>query len=125
MGVHDAAEVAYRQGLTLAPGDLSLMSNLASLYETEGEIEKAAYFLQRVRKHRNSNPYYLYSLAREQLANGDLAQAERYLEQAIARQAEEPRFYSLAAEIYDQRALPEKAELMRRKAESRREEVYL
>ncbi|WP_286876093.1 hypothetical protein [Marinimicrobium sp. UBA4509] len=125
MGVNGAAEVAYRQGLTLAPGDLSLMSNLASLYEAEGETDKAAYFLERVRKHRNSNPYYLYSLAREQLANGDLAQAERYLEQAIARQAEEPRFYALAAEIYDQRALPEKAELMRRKAESRREEVYL
>ena len=114
MGVHDAAEVAYRQGLMLAPEDLSLMSNLASLYEAEGETDKAAYFLERVRKHRNSNPYYLYSLAREQLANGDLAQAERYLEQAIARQAEEPRFYSLAAEIHDQRALPRRARRCRK-----------
>lgn len=125
MGVPDGAEVAYRQGLALSPADLSLMSNLASLYESEGESEKATYFLQRVQEHRNSNPYYLYSLARERLEKGDLAQAERYLEQAMARQTEEPRFYRLAAEIYDQRALPEKAEVMRRKAENRREEMYL
>ncbi len=125
MGEHEAAETAYLQGLTLAPGDLPLMSNLSSLYEARGEPEKAAHFLQRVREHRNSNPYYLYSLAQEQLAQGNVAQAERYLELAMARQNEDPRFYTLAAEIYEQRALPERAERMRRKAEQRREEMYL
>ncbi len=125
MGKVDAAEIAYAQGLRLARGDLPLMSNLSSLYEVRGEPEKAAYFLRQVREHRNSNPYYLYSLAQKALSQGNLAQAERHLEQAMARQTEEPRFYSLAAEIYDQRALPDKAEAMRRKAEQRREEMYL
>lgn len=125
MGENEAAEIAYLQGLTLAPGDLPLMSNLSSLYEARGEPGKASHFLQQVREHRNSNPYYLYSMAQEQLAQGNLKQAERYLERAIERQAEEPRFYTLAAEIYDQRALPDKAEAMRRKAERRREEMYL
>ncbi len=125
LGEEAAAEAAYAQGLRLAPGDLPLMSNLSSLYETRGEPDKADYFLQRVREHRNSNPYYLYSLAQKQLAEGNLVQAKRYLDKAIAQQSEEPRFYTLAAEIYDQRALPDKAEAMRRKAERRREEMYL
>lgn len=125
MGENAAAETAYLQGLTLAPGDLPLMSNLSSLYKARGEPEKAAYFFQLVREHRNSNPYYLYSLAQEQLAAGDLARAQRYLEQAMAKQAEDPRFYRLAAEIYDQRAQPVKADAMRRKAERRQEEMYL
>lgn len=119
------AEIAYLQGLTLSPSDLTLMSNLNGLYQATGEERKAAYFYQRAREHRNGNPYYLYSLAQEQLAEGNLVQAERYLKAAMERENQEPRFYTLAAEIYDRRALPDKAEAMREKAQRWKEEVYL
>lgn len=124
-GFHREAEMAYLNGLAQTPDDLTVMSNLATLYDTLGEREKSAYFLQRAREHRDNNPYYLYSMAREQLDKGDLVQAQRYLEQAMAKQGKEPRFYALAADIYDQRDLPEKAEAMRREAERRRGEMFL
>ncbi|WP_051235556.1 hypothetical protein [Marinimicrobium agarilyticum] len=119
------AEIAYLQGLALTPSDLTLMSNLNSLYQATGQEHRAAYFYQRAREHRNSNPYYLYSLAQEQLAGGNLVEAERYLKAAMNQESHEPRFYALAAEIYDRRELPEKADAMREKAQRWKEEVYL
>ncbi len=124
-GLQREAEIAYLQGLTLTPTDLTLMSNLSSLYQSSGDEEKADYFYQRARAHRNSNPYYLYSLAQDQLAEGNLAEAERYLKAAMDQEHQEPRFYTLAAEIYDRRELPDKAEAMREKAQRWKEEVYL
>ncbi|MGD8174730.1 hypothetical protein [Marinimicrobium sp. ARAG 43.8] len=43
------AELAYLQGLSLDLTDLTLMSNLDSLYRQRGDREKAAYFSQRRR----------------------------------------------------------------------------
>ncbi|WP_347332204.1 tetratricopeptide repeat protein [Marinimicrobium locisalis] len=119
------AETAYLQGLAQAPTDLTLMSNLSGLYQSAGEEEKAAYFYQRARAHRNGNPYYLYSLAQEQLAEGNLVEAERYVKAAMKQENQEPRFYTLAAEIYERRNLPDKAEAMREQAERWKGEVYL
>lgn len=119
------AEVAYLAGLSQAEDDLTVMSNLSTLYNKLGETEKADYFLERAREHRESNPYYLYFRAQEKLAEDDLRGALRLLKQAIEQQEREPRFYALAAEIHERNDQSAKAEQMRKKQKRFSEDLYL
>lgn len=124
-GHYHEAEMAYLQGLSLHPRDLTIMSNLSTLYSSLGETDKSQYFYRLVREHRSNNPYYLYAQAQAKLAEGDVRRAEALLNDAIRRQSKEPRFYGLAAEIYERRKQPEKAERMRREELRWSREVYL
>lgn len=119
------AETAYLHGLGMAPRDLTIMSNLTTLYETLGQQEKADYFARRVREHRNQNPYYIYTQAREALRAGFAQRAERLILKAIDKQKNEPRFYNLAADIYQFAGEPNKAESMRRRAEELKQDLFL
>lgn len=124
-GYPHQAELAYLAGLAQSPDDLTVMSNLSSLYKQLGETDKATYFLERAREHRESNPYYLYFRAQEKLAEKDLQGALGLLEQAIEQQEREPRFYELAAEIHERKNQSAKAEQMRRKQKRFSEDLYL
>jgi len=86
------AEACYLQALKASARDLVAMSNLARLYELQGDRGRAAAYQKRVVYHRMRNPYYRYSLAREALASGDLDVAIGHLRYAIRRRPKEDEF---------------------------------
>jgi Flp pilus assembly protein TadD len=93
----DHAEAACLQALRADGGDLVAMSNLASLYERQGDEERAAVFRKRVADHRHENPYYRFQLAREAFAAQDYDLAIRHLKYATRKKRNEDRFYFLLA----------------------------
>lgn len=124
-GLLAEAEVAYLQGLSLEPRDLSIVSNLQNVYSSLGDSTKAEYFRERARAYRDSNPYYLYALARDALEQDDVRRAEQWIGKAIALEDEEPRFYRLAAQIHRRQGQSEKAEAMDEKAREFRLQMFL
>ena len=94
------AERAYLQALDVDAFNLVAMSNLASLYEEQGLVERAAEYRDRVAAHRNRNPYYRFYLASEDFTNGDYGAAIGNLRYAIRKRDDEPRFYSLLSLSY-------------------------
>jgi Flp pilus assembly protein TadD len=94
------AEAAYLEALRADRSNLSVMSNLAELYESEGEAERAAGYRKRVIRHRMRNPYYRYQLAREAFESGDYDAAIRHLKYAVLEKQNEDRFYSLLSLCY-------------------------
>lgn len=109
------AEAAYLYGLKLDASDLTIISNLGGLYRTLGDKEKAEYYFRRAERHRAGNPYYQYSLANSELEGGNLHKALGLVRAAIRQQGDEPRFFQLAAVIYDQLDEPRQAAAMRDK----------
>lgn len=91
------AEAAYLQALKVDGGDLVAMSNLVRVYERQGDQERAAFYRDRVRDHRQRNPYYRYLLAREAFQAGDYDAAIGHLDYAIRKNRNEDRFSFLLA----------------------------
>ena len=91
------AEAAYLEALKVDGGDLVAMSNLARLYESRGDAERAAVYHSRVRDHRQRNPYYRYLLAREAFQAGDYDAAIGHLDYAVRKNRNEDRFLFLLA----------------------------
>lgn len=99
-GFKNFAEAAFLQALKTDGYNMVAMSNLASLYETEGRLELAQQYRERVRKHRRENPYYRYQLAREAFDAGDYETAIGHLEYAIGKNENEDTFYFLLSLCY-------------------------
>ncbi|MFV0277448.1 MAG: transglutaminase domain-containing protein [Parahaliea sp.] len=57
-GHYAAAERSYFQALQLDGNDRSAMNNLMVLYEHQGREGERAYWEERVRRYRQTNPYY-------------------------------------------------------------------
>ncbi|MGE5125317.1 MAG: tetratricopeptide repeat protein [Betaproteobacteria bacterium] len=89
------AEAACLQALRADEGDLVAMSNLASLYERQGDEARAVRYRSRVRDHRQRNPYYRFQLAREAFLARDYDAAIGHLTYAIRKKKNEDQFYYL------------------------------
>jgi Flp pilus assembly protein TadD len=99
-GQDAAAEAMYRQALELNPDSPSAMNNLAVLYFDRGELEESRRWEERVRKRRQTNPFYHYYLGELAEAAGDHEQAlEHYLD-AIDLQEDEAEFYFRVARLF-------------------------
>ncbi|PUA30117.1 MAG: hypothetical protein B0W54_06245 [Cellvibrio sp. 79] len=109
------AEAIYLHGLALNPRDYTIMHNLSGLYLEQGDKVKHKEYQQRVRQHRNANPYYMFKLAEELAQRNENDKALELLRKAIKKEKDEERFYRLAAEIYERTADSENAKLMRDK----------
>jgi Flp pilus assembly protein TadD len=99
-GHADHAEAAYLQALRVDKGDLLAMSNLASLYEQQGDEERASRYRDRVRDHRESNPYYRFQLAREAFLAHDYDAAISHLKYAVSQKKNEDQFCFLLGLSY-------------------------
>lgn len=99
-GLPTAAEAAYRQALAADGGDTVAMSNLAHLYELQGDVEQAAAFRRQVARHRNRNPYYRYQLARRAFEARDFDAAIRHLKAAVRTKPDEASFCRLLGRSY-------------------------
>lgn len=97
------AEAAWRHSLELAPREFVALSNLERLLRSTGRPAEADEFRRRLEQHRQQNPYYRYQLAQAAYAAQDYAGAIRHLRFAIARKANEDRFYALLGLAYVRR----------------------
>lgn len=118
MGHTDLAEAVYLKALSINQEDLTTLHNLTLLYTHTGREQDAEIYRQKVARYRNENPYYLYQLAIKSRDTGDLIAAKKFIEQALKKQKDDDRFYTLAAEIYLLDGNLPKADKMRAKAES-------
>lgn len=94
------AEAAYLMALKVDGKDMVAMSNLAGLYEQQGDEERAAIYRKRVTDHRRKNPYYRYQRARDAYVVGDYGAAISHLKYAIRKQTNEDEFYFLLGKCY-------------------------
>jgi Tfp pilus assembly protein PilF len=76
------------------------MSNLAGLYERQGDEKLAAAYRKRVINHRMQNPYYRYQRAREAFDAGSWDAAISHLRFAVRKKRNEDRFCDLMARCY-------------------------
>jgi Flp pilus assembly protein TadD len=113
------AEAAHLQALAGNPSDFVAMSNLASLYERQGDRARATAYREKVIVHRNRNPYYRFQLAREAFEKGDYDAAIDLVNDAIRKKRNEDQFYFLLGMSYLKKGDPKAA----RRWISRAEEV--
>jgi Flp pilus assembly protein TadD len=97
------AEAAFLQALKVNPEDYVAMSNLASLYESQGDLERASAMEKKVQRHRKQNPYYRFHLARDAFLDGDYDTAISHLKFAVRKRKQEDRFYFLMGLSYLQK----------------------
>ena len=94
------AEAAYLQALKADKDELVAMSNLAGLYERQGDEKLAAAYRKRVSNHRMQNPYYRYQRAREAFNAGNWDAAISHLRFAVRKKRNEDTFYDLMARCH-------------------------
>jgi tetratricopeptide (TPR) repeat protein len=95
----EAAEV-YDVALKINPNSNTALNNLSVLYSTIGDEDKANFYANKIRRHRNKNPYYHYQLSLQAQQLGDYEQAISHLKDAIKRKDSEVDFYYSMSEIY-------------------------
>lgn len=100
LGRPDEAEEAYLEAYRLDPSDVTPLSNLASLYASQGKDRKAARFERRVEKHRRRNPFYHYRLSLQASAAGRTKEAITHMRRAVRRGPEDPTLRARLAELY-------------------------
>ena len=91
----DFAIAAYHKALDLDKSHRPSLTNLASIYQSRGDAERAEYYARQVRRYQDQNPYYHYYQALAAYNNGDLGTAEERLVRAIDLKDTEHKFYQL------------------------------
>ena len=99
-GQDEAAERVYQAALAVNPDSRPAMNNLAVLYHEQGELEKSRLWEEKVRRHRDRNPYYHYYLGELAEAAGDLDGALQHFLAAIAIKKSDAEFYFRVARVY-------------------------
>jgi Flp pilus assembly protein TadD len=94
------AEAAYLQALRVNRDEIVAMSNLAGLYERQGDPRRAATYRRRVSNHRMQNPYYRFQRARQAFEAGDFDAAIGHLKFAVRKKRNEDQFCDLLARCY-------------------------
>jgi tetratricopeptide (TPR) repeat protein len=117
-GQMEIAEAVYLKALSIDPSNLSLLTNLAGIYKQMGRDAQKTEYERRVKKYRESNPYYLYKMARRAKEDGHWDKAAEWIQRAISKQKAEERFYRLAAEVYEHQELFDQAKKMQNKADA-------
>ncbi|MBF8270140.1 MAG: hypothetical protein HW386_1849 [Gammaproteobacteria bacterium] len=115
-GLLAEAEIAYRVALERDPANLVAISKAARNYADLGDVQRAENFTQRAASFRRENPYFLYSLARDEFLQGDYAGALENIRAAISHYDKEHRFFFLQGIIYSARAEREQASASFKKA---------
>ncbi len=96
------AEVAYLHALSINSSDLTVMNNLAYLYQHTGNKAGAAKYLKLAQRYRDSNPFYQYNLALAAFEDRQYEEALSHVKRAMSREKKEVRFLELAVRIYEQ-----------------------
>ncbi|MDA8752835.1 tetratricopeptide repeat protein, partial [Halieaceae bacterium] len=84
-GQLEAAERSNFQALVYDRNDRSAMNNLVILYEEMGREAEKAYWVERVERYRDANPYYHAWLGDKAAEEGDWASAREHYDEALER----------------------------------------
>ncbi len=99
-GNHPAAISSYMTALELNDDSRSAMNNLAVVYYSDEEYEKASYWEERVADHRQRNPYYHVWLGEQAETEGDIPSALDHYHRAIELKDSDGEFYYRLALLY-------------------------
>lgn len=102
-GQLQAAEDSYFRALQLAPGDRSAMNNLVVLYAQLGREEERAYWVERVERHREANPFYHAWLGDSAAEEGDWDAALAHYGRALKLRPRDSRLLYAAGLIHYRR----------------------
>lgn len=105
----DYAESAYKTALTLQANNVTTISNIATLYGKMGLMDLSAKYKALAKRETDKNPYLRFIQALDDFENGNYSTSLSKIEWAIDHEKNEPRFYKLLAQIYEQTNQPEKA----------------
>lgn len=94
------AEASYLQAIRIDSKNMVAMSNLANLYERQGDYSLAEGYRKRVDRHRMRNPYYRYKLAREAYDAAHYEDAIDHMKVAVRQQKNVDGFYFLLGLSY-------------------------
>lgn len=94
------AESSYLRSLTQNPRLTSAYSNLIGLYRAKGDSTQVAYWQKRSERILRKDPYYQFSLGRQQEKSGDYAEAADLYRRAIRINDGEPLFHFGLARVY-------------------------
>jgi tetratricopeptide (TPR) repeat protein len=94
------AEASYLEALEFDELNLMAMSNLANLYEEQGNTAAAKLYEDKVKSHRRNNPYYRYQVANTAFNDGDYEKAIDNLKIAIRQRKDDDRLYFLLSLSY-------------------------
>jgi tetratricopeptide (TPR) repeat protein len=94
----EAAEAAYLQGFGVTRGlkdtsVLTIMNNMASLYDRIGDTEKAAFYEKQVASFREKNPYFKYAAAITAYYDAFYEESVKHFKDAIRLKDDEHLFY--------------------------------
>ena len=98
-GDDEAARMCFERALALRSSTLAAISGLACIHRSAGRLAEAERLERKAARYRARNPYYLCSLAREELAGGRPEDARRHLARAIDIKDDEPEFYLLMVDV--------------------------
>ena len=110
------AEITYRIALEIDPVNLVAMSKAERNYRDLGDFTLAEQYRKRAERFRQNNPYYRYSLARDEVLAGNYKAALEDINAAIDRYKMEHRFYFLQGLIFSALAEKKQADASFKKA---------
>ncbi len=90
-GQLEAAERSYFRALSHDGGDRSAMNNLVVLYEQMGREEEKLYWVDRVDRYRQNNPYYHTWLGDKAAEEDDWLAAKQHYDDALERLPDDSR----------------------------------
>lgn len=93
------AVLAYETALSLDVRHSVALNNLYTIYDEDGDIERAEEIQAQVEKNRRRNPYYLHYLAENAFAERELGEAIDYTNRAIRLEDSEYRFHYTLAQL--------------------------
>ncbi|HRN61212.1 MAG TPA: tetratricopeptide repeat protein [Luteimonas sp.] len=99
-GRPDLAERDFLRAIELDKRHDSAMMNLASLYATRGDEQRAAHYRKRIEHERERNPFHFFMRGTESEKRGDYADAAKQYRRAIQLYDEEHRFHFGLARAY-------------------------
>lgn len=102
MGQSEEAEKSYHKALELDSKSLVAMSNLAALYGRLGRDRDVKSFSAKVRKFKQRNPYYHFSLGLQAYHSGKYRESIEHYKAALKLKSKEHNFYLALAKAYFQ-----------------------
>ncbi len=94
------AENCYIRSIKANPDELVAMSNLVTLYERLGREREANIYTAKVRKFKQKNPYYHFSLGIQAYDSGEYRESLEHLKTALKLKPMEHNFYLAIAKAY-------------------------
>ena len=120
---NEYAESAYLTALSMQHDNLTTIGNLASLYGRMGKDDLKVKYQALAAHHNNKNPYLRYVKAAADYKKGNYKSSLEHIKWAIRAERDEPKFYTLLAEIYEETGEEDKAQSATKKSQKVAEKI--